>query len=57
MVKLRTFWDTLTGHRTDEALLRPVTRVYDSERPEAAEVRLRAFREEIMATQKEFIQD
>lgn len=42
-LKAYAFWDALTKRRTDGALVRLITPVYDSERPEGAEARLRKF--------------
>jgi len=37
-LKAYAFWDALTQHRTDGALVRLITPVYESEKPEDAEV-------------------
>jgi EpsI family protein len=42
-LKAYAFWDALTRQRTDGALVRLITPVYDAERPEDAEARLRGF--------------
>jgi EpsI family protein len=42
-LKAYAFWDALTQHRTDGALVRLITPVYESEKVEAAEARLRGF--------------
>jgi len=42
-LKIFTFWDALTKQRTDGALVRVITPVYESEQPEDAEARLQAF--------------
>jgi exosortase D (VPLPA-CTERM-specific) len=54
-VKLYTFWDALMRQRTDGALVRLITPVYDGERPQEAEARLRGFTREITPILKEFI--
>ncbi len=42
-LKLYAFWDSFTLHRTDGALVRVITPVYDSDAPGQAEKRLREF--------------
>jgi len=42
-LKAYAFWDALTQRRTDGALVRLVTPVYDAENPEDAEARLQGF--------------
>jgi len=42
-LKAYAFWDALTQHRTDGALVRMITPVYESERTEDAEARLQRF--------------
>lgn len=42
-LKVLNFWDALTRHRTDGALVRLVTPVYEDESPEQAEARLQGF--------------
>jgi EpsI family protein len=42
-LKAYAFWDALTKQRTDGALVRLITPVYESERPEDAEARLQRF--------------
>ncbi|MGD0229343.1 MAG: VPLPA-CTERM-specific exosortase XrtD [Syntrophorhabdales bacterium] len=54
-VKLYTFWDALTRRRTDGALVRLITPVYQNERLEEAEARLQAFTREIVPVLKEYI--
>jgi len=47
-LKLYTFWDALTRQRTDGALVRIITPVYENERVESAEERLQAFTRQIV---------
>ncbi len=54
-VKLYTFWDALTKHRTDGALVRLITPVYQNEKLEEAEARLQGFTKEIVPVLKEYI--
>ena len=54
-VKIYTFWDALTRKRTDGALVRIITPVYESERLEDAEKRLQSFTREIATALEEFI--
>lgn len=42
-LKIYNFWDALTKHRTDGALVRVITPVYNGESPTQAEKRLREF--------------
>jgi exosortase D (VPLPA-CTERM-specific) len=42
-LKIYTFWDSLTKHRTDGALVRVITPVYPKERPQDTEARLQGF--------------
>jgi len=56
-VKLYTFWDALTKHRTDGALVRLITPVYDKETVQEAEARLQGFTREIVPVLKEYIPD
>ncbi len=46
-LKLYTFWNALTSRRTDGALVRVITPVYDSERLADADTRLQGFSREI----------
>jgi exosortase D (VPLPA-CTERM-specific) len=46
-LKLYTFWNALTSRRTDGALVRVITPVYESERLADAEARLQGFTREI----------
>jgi exosortase D (VPLPA-CTERM-specific) len=54
-MKLYTFWDALTRHRTDGALVRIITPVYGSERLADAEARLQGFTREITPVLSQFI--
>ncbi len=54
-VKLYTFWDALTKHRTDGALVRLITPVYDKETVQEAEARLQEFTKEIVPVLREYI--
>ncbi len=54
-VKLFSFWDALTIHRTDGALIRLITPVYDRESMEEAEARLQGFTKEIVPVLKDYI--
>jgi EpsI family protein len=54
-VKLYTFWDALTKHRTDGALVRLITPVYEKETVQEAETRLREFTKEIVPVLREYI--
>jgi EpsI family protein len=42
-LKFFVFWDALTKHRTDGALVRIITRVYEREKLEEADARLEDF--------------
>jgi exosortase D (VPLPA-CTERM-specific) len=54
-VKLYSFWDALTKHRTDGALVRLITPVYERENMVDAEARLQGFTKEIVPVLKEYI--
>jgi exosortase D (VPLPA-CTERM-specific) len=54
-VKLYAFWDALTKHRTDGALVRIITPVYQNESVLDAEKRLQEFTKEIVPVLKEYI--
>jgi exosortase D (VPLPA-CTERM-specific) len=54
-VKLYNFWDALTRHRTDGALVRLITPVLGSESPEQADERLQQFTREILPVLSEFL--
>ncbi|MGA1824621.1 MAG: VPLPA-CTERM-specific exosortase XrtD [bacterium] len=47
-LKIFTFWDALTKHRTDGALVRVITPVYKFEKIERAEARLQGFIQKIL---------
>ena len=55
MLKLFGFWDALTKQRTDGALVRLVTQVYDGEKLEDAEARLQQFVRDIVPVLAEYI--
>ena len=54
-LKLYTFWDALTKHRTDGALVRLITPLYPDEKLEDAEARLQGFTQQIVPILDEFI--
>ena len=54
-LKIFTFWDSLTRQRTDGALVRLITPIYESEEPDEAETRLREFTGDIVPVLDEFI--
>jgi exosortase D (VPLPA-CTERM-specific) len=54
-VKLYNFWDALTRHRTDGALVRLITPVLGSETPEQADERLQQFTREILPVLDQFL--
>jgi len=54
-LKLFVFWDALTKHRTDGALIRIITPVYPNEPLTAAEQRLQDFTHQIGPRLKEHI--
>jgi EpsI family protein len=54
-VKFYTFWDALTRHRTDGALVRLITPVYEGEEMKDAEMRLQKFTKEIVPVLKAYI--
>ena len=54
-VKIYSLWDALTRQRTDGALVRMITPVYESEKLEDAEKRLQGFTREIAPAMEEFI--
>ena len=55
MLKLFVFWDALTKQRTDGALVRLVTQVYEGEKLEEAEERLQKFVRDIVPVLEEYI--
>ena len=54
-LKIFTFWDSLTKQRTDGALVRLITYVYEDESMKEAEARLKSFTQEIMPILEEYI--
>jgi EpsI family protein len=54
-LKIYTFWDALTKHRTDGALVRLITPVYDTEDVGEADKRLTSFTQKIVPILDEFI--
>jgi len=51
----QSFWDALTKHRTDGALVRLITPVYESEELKDADARLQGFAREVVPLLSEFI--
>ncbi len=56
-VKFYTFWDALTRQRTDGALVRLITPVYEGENPQDAEARLQRFMRLMVPVLREYIPD
>ena len=56
-LKIFAFWDALTRHRTDGALVRLITPVYESEELKDADARLQGFTRKIVPLLSEFIPD
>jgi exosortase D (VPLPA-CTERM-specific) len=54
-LKIFNFWDALTKQRTDGALVRVITPVYENEKLEDAEVRLQEFTREIVPVLNQFL--
>ena len=54
-LKFYAFWDALTRQRTDGALVRLITPVYEDETPAKAEKRLRGFMGEVLPVLRRFI--
>jgi EpsI family protein len=54
-LKIFAFWDALTKQRTDGALVRVITPVYESEQLQDAEVRLQAFTRTVVPLLAEYI--
>ena len=54
-LKVYAFWDALTKHRTDGALVRVMTPVYEFEKLEDAEARLQKFTRDIVPVLDEFV--
>lgn len=56
-LKIFNFWDALTRHRTDGALVRLLTPVYENEEVEEADQRLEAFAGEVVPVLEEYLPD
>jgi exosortase D (VPLPA-CTERM-specific) len=54
-IKIFTFWDALTRQRTDGALVRLITPVYESEKMEGADARLQELTREVVPLLEEFV--
>jgi len=54
-LKAYAFWDALTRRRTDGALVRLITPVYEPEKPEDAEARLQGFVQQIVPILNEYL--
>ncbi len=54
-MKLYTFWDALTRQRTDGALVRMLTPVYDGEEPQQADARLQSFAQKAIPALSEYL--
>jgi len=54
-IKLYNFWDALTRRRTDGALVRIITPVYDNETPVDTEARLQVFTKELVPVLDSFL--
>jgi len=54
-LKIYNFWDALTKHRTDGALVRVITPVYEGEGPRKAEERLQGFVREIVPILNQYL--
>ncbi|MGD9245341.1 MAG: EpsI family protein [Desulfobacterales bacterium] len=54
-LKIYNFWDALTRQRTDGALVRLITRVYEDEKLEDAEKRLQNFVRDVVPVLEEYI--
>jgi EpsI family protein len=54
-LKIYNFWDALTKQRTDGALVRLITRVYDDEKPSDAEKRLKNFVRDVAPVLDEYL--
>jgi EpsI family protein len=55
--KIYNFWDALTKQRTDGALVRLITTIYNSEKMEDADMRLQEFTREVKPLLDEFLSD
>ena len=56
-LKLYTFWDAITRQRTDGALVRLITPVYETEELKDAEERLQTFTRDIGPVLAQFVPD
>lgn len=56
-LKLYTFWDAITRQRTDGALVRLITPVYETEELQDAEERLQTFTRDIVPVLAQFVPD
>ena len=56
-LKFYNFWDALTKHRTDAALVRIITPIYYKESTQDAEIRLKQFTKEVIPIILNFISD
>jgi EpsI family protein len=54
-LKMYAFWDAVTRQRTDGALVRVITPVYEMEELQDAETRLQRFMRDIVPVLEEFI--
>jgi len=54
-LKIYNFWDALTKHRTDGALVRVITPVYEGEGPQKAEERLQGFVREVVPILNQYL--
>jgi exosortase D (VPLPA-CTERM-specific) len=54
-LKIYAFWDALTKHRTDGALVRVITPVYPQEKPDDAEKILQGFIQQVVPLLNEYI--
>ena len=56
-LKIYNFWDALTQQRTDGALVRLITSVYEDEKLEDAEKRLQSFVRDVVPVLEEYLKD
>lgn len=54
-LKIFAFWDALTKHRTDGALVRLITPVYEFEEVDDADTRLQGFMREVVPILAQFL--
>ena len=54
-MKIYNFWDALTRQRTDGALVRVMTMVYENENVEDADKRLQGFLREVVPVLEEYL--